>query len=198
MSKTPSTPGSDLSQPRDLKVNHDLASMRYTVSVWEKLLPAVFVRWLCAYAVFGLICSALAGVLWLADPELVATLPILANALNIFYAPSALMVVLFSLRKRARVNVQVDQQGMTLEAWNGFRRVTWAACEDVKLNGRIVEIKLDDSWHPLPSPNAYTDAQWLQQQIKAHIEARQGGATAPPEEVAAALAALNRRAPASR
>ena len=185
-------------QPRDLRLDHDLASMRYSVSVWERLLGPFLLRMVLVIgSLFGFIFVVL-FLIWYLSPPLLETAASLIGVVFNAGIWLGFLFSLFSLRKRARVTVQIDPQGMTLEEWNGFKRVTWAACEDVKLSGRMVKVLIDDDWHTLPSPNAYTDAQWLAQQVQTHIDARKGDKTDVPAEVSAALAALTRRTPTAR
>jgi hypothetical protein len=173
--------------PRDLKLTHDLGGLHYTVSTWEQVLGRLLF-------LSALIVAVLVGVLAAATAiGMPGEFAIIIGQLLIGTAGLPLLLSLAILHRRVKVEVSIDQNGMTLQRHRGSQRLTWAACADVRRRGRMLEVQLDGTWRKLPSPNAYTDAAWLEGLIQENIDARQGDAIAPPEEITAALQALSQR-----
>lgn len=177
-------------QPRDLSVERDLGGLRYTVATWEGALPQLAITYVGLLFASALGVVALLAGLGMLVPDLIEFFSIIFQPLYTMGVLLPLLLAVLRVHRDVSVSVWIDQNGMQLTRRSGTQQVTWAACEDVRRKGRLIDVLIDGRWRKLPSPNAYTDAAWLEGLIRDKIDARRGDAIAPPEEIAAALRAL--------
>ena len=181
--------------PGDLSVDADMAGLSYEVTTWERtwlwmlLVPVLLVP---VGAVMVLLVLAIAVILGelIGHTALGAIGVVVVQLLLALGVPASLWITLALIRSFFVAEVTVDAQGMQLTERRAVRRVMWAECEDVRRKGRKIEVMRDGEWQQLPSPNAATDARWLEDLIAQHIAIRHGDATAPPAAVTEALQAM--------
>jgi len=182
--------------PASLQVQRDLHGLHYTVSTWERLAPLTTALKACAGVFFvAMVLFILSGAADIKSEALVMmwvwVLGISGTGLVFGSAAFGLIAALGGERFRARVTV--DASGMRVQRPGGTDRILWATCDDVQRRGRQVEVLREGDWIALPSPNAVTDAQWLEAQVRQQIDAQAGAPRALPEDAAAALKALTQR-----
>ncbi|MFT5681312.1 MAG: hypothetical protein ACI8RZ_002218 [Myxococcota bacterium] len=197
---TPPVPPRHLMDPVGMTVERDMDGMQYRVSTWEKLAPLVRgVRWSVLMAVLsGVGMLAATGAGWSSEGLTGAVMILLQTGiiggvvLAILGVAAFLLLVVLG-RRWMRAEISIDRSGMRIQTPKRVEKILWAECADLRRRGRLIEVLRGGDWVALPSPNGVSDAQWLEALIREGIRESDDEPDAIPQNIAAALSALQQR-----